>query len=92
MQQLFALLRLHWLILSLAIVHIQYVHTQLLYQCNFDISNENCFTTEIDVTSKIGIPNSVRPDGPLSDVTSICKRNQQSANIFYLYLSSKTNR
>jgi hypothetical protein len=79
MRQLLALLHLRSFILSLAIINIRYVHTQILYECNFDISTENCFTTEIDVTSNIGIPNSLKPDGPLSDVTSSCKKNQHFA-------------
>ncbi len=65
----------HSFILSLALIYIPYVHTQILYECNFDISTENCFTPEISVTSNVGNPSSLIPNGPLSDVTSSCKKN-----------------
>jgi hypothetical protein len=40
-------------------------HTQILYQCNFDGEDENCFTTSITLTNSVA-------GGALSDVTSSC--------------------
>ncbi|CAF4237264.1 unnamed protein product, partial [Rotaria sp. Silwood2] len=57
---------------SVVLNYISYVHTQTLYQCNFDsaVALDNCFTTTISVVSNVGNPNSLAPNGALSDVTS----------------------
>jgi hypothetical protein len=62
-------------LLGFLCLFISYVHTQILYECNFDSSTENCFTPEIRVSSSIEIPSNFIPNKPLSDVTSSCKKN-----------------
>ncbi|CAF0769183.1 unnamed protein product [Rotaria sordida] len=58
--------------LSLVLNHITHVHTQTLYQCNFDSASttDNCFTTTINIVSSVGNPGTLAPNGALSDVTS----------------------
>ncbi|CAF4850917.1 unnamed protein product [Rotaria sp. Silwood2] len=57
---------------SVVLNYISYVHTQTLYQCNFDsaVALDNCFTTTISVVSNVGNPTNIAPNGALSDVTS----------------------
>jgi hypothetical protein len=70
------------LLISLLYFYISCVHTQILFECNFDNSTENCFTPGITVSSNIGIAGTVVPNAPLSDVTSSCKKNQHSTVFF----------
>ncbi len=69
-------------LLGLLCLFISYVHAQILYECNFDSSTESCFTPGIRVSSNIGIPSTSVPNGPLSDVTSSCKKNQRSIFLY----------
>ncbi|CAF4132690.1 unnamed protein product, partial [Adineta steineri] len=56
-------------------IFISFTHTQVLYQCNFDGANENCFdsTPPIAVTASVNVAGPVAPSAALSDVSSIIK-------------------
>ncbi|CAF4162787.1 unnamed protein product, partial [Adineta steineri] len=54
-------------------IFIPFINTQVLYQCNFDGANENCFTSTITLTTNVGNANNLVPNGALSDVSSIIK-------------------
>ncbi|CAF4270450.1 unnamed protein product, partial [Adineta steineri] len=54
-------------------IFVSFTHTQVLYQCNFDGVNENCFTSTITLTANVGLPSPGVPNGALSDVTSSVK-------------------
>ncbi|CAF3498100.1 unnamed protein product, partial [Adineta steineri] len=54
-------------------IFIPFINTQVLYQCNFDGVNENCFTSTITLTANVGLPSPGVPNGALSDVSSIIK-------------------
>ena len=81
--------------LSLVLTYTSSIRTQVLYECNFDTSTENCFTPGITGSSNIGIPSLSIPNGPLSDVTSSCKKNLLSCisyvNIVCLCLCSEAD-
>lgn len=78
-------------------IYISYVHTQLIYECNFDTSttNDNCFTTTITVGASAGIAGTLPPTGPQSDVTASCKKSRHFIifyiNIIYFFLCSEAN-
>ncbi|CAF4270011.1 unnamed protein product [Adineta steineri] len=51
---------------------VYYVHSKILYECNFDDAtvDNHCFTTSVLVMSGLQILNENPPDSPISDVTS----------------------
>ncbi|CAF4129002.1 unnamed protein product, partial [Adineta steineri] len=54
---------------------VYYVHSKILYECNFDDAtvDNHCFTTSVLVMSGLQILNENPPDSPISDVTSSLK-------------------
>lgn len=60
--------------LCLIYFYTSFVQTKILYECNFDISTENCFNPRMNVSSgRRSLTNMSLLNEPLSDVTSICK-------------------
>jgi hypothetical protein len=60
--------------LLLVLINIFYVHTQILYECNFDDETilHHCFTTPISVVLSADSPGIPVLTAPASDVTSSC--------------------
>ncbi|CAF1267509.1 unnamed protein product [Adineta steineri] len=73
-------------------ISISFIHTQVLYQCNFDGENENCFTTTILMITVVGVVSTLVPNGALSDVSSITKptANGEMCILPYKVLSTYT--
>ncbi|CAF2615534.1 unnamed protein product [Rotaria sp. Silwood2] len=71
---------------------------QFLYECNFDDASviDNCFTPGTVALSHVADPTTISPSGPLSDVTSSCKKIYISAFLLevlniHVYLVKPTN-
>ncbi|CAF0975800.1 unnamed protein product [Adineta steineri] len=54
-------------------IFISFTHTQVLYQCNFDGINGNCFMSTLNPIGSVNVAGPSEPNGALSDVSAIVK-------------------